>query len=474
MDNNTNNNNNEVAEEWRSGGQIMQPPDPGSVALNILERSTRDTDEECIAATSLSVLAYCTGLMKKNKKNLKHTNKKQKQKKKKKNKKKKKKRGMGGVQTRLARRHTDKRDFEAADDLPQLHFWCRNPGIMADEARDTEEQQLLDDVEQLVEKSKRKRRTIRSSTTRLLNQIDGEVSKRDPDIGRVREMLAVLSAKEDSLRELDRIAEEQTSLDDVEVEIELAEDYRDRIIGMKTRAHQVIQAHETVSRDDPRPARLSDVSANTAGSQRSNPTVRLPKLMIEKFNGDKSSDVSALRQLYDDCEIQIRSLESLEVVSDTYGGMLCPILLQMLPEDMALEYSRQRGDQDEWKVPDVLKFLQKEVQSRERALQMMRSYNQRENQSAHKTGNKSYSTEKWLESSLDCTAQPETHGSVLKVLGLVWRPVTDDFVFDLRGLLDILKERENTKRESVLQSSARIFDPLGFLTPFTIRIECLF
>lgn len=77
--------------------------------------------------------------------------------------------------------------------------------------------------------------------------------------------------------------------------------------------------------------------------------------------------------------------------------------------------------------------------------------------------------EKWQKSLMDCAVQPEPHGSVLKVLGMVWRPATDDFVFDLRGLLDILKERENTKR-SVLQSSARIFDPLGFLTPFTIRI----
>lgn len=56
----------------------------------------------------------------------------------------------------------------------------------------------------------------------------------------------------------------------------------------------------------------------------------------------KSSDVSALRQLYDDCEIQIRSLESLGVVSDIYRGMLCPLLLQMMLEDMALEYSHQR------------------------------------------------------------------------------------------------------------------------------------
>lgn len=73
------------------------------------------------------------------------------------------------------------------------------------------------------------------------------------------------------------------------------------------------------------------------------------------------------------------------MVSDTYGGMLYPILLQMMQEDMALGYSRQRGEDDEWKVPNVLKFLQKEVQSRERAFQMLRSYNQRESQSAHKT-----------------------------------------------------------------------------------------
>lgn len=47
----------------------------------------------------------------------------------------------------------------------------------------------------------------------------------------------------------------------------------------------------------------------------------------------KSSDVHALRQLYDECEIQIRSLESLGVVSESYGSLLCPILLKMIPDD---------------------------------------------------------------------------------------------------------------------------------------------
>lgn len=81
--------------------------------------------------------------------------------------------------------------------------------------------------------------------------------------------------------------------------------------------------------------------------------------------------------------------------------------------------------------------------------------------------------EKWQESHMDCAIHPEKHGSVLKVLGLVWKPATDEFVFDLRNLLLTLSERQNTKR-SVLQSSARISDPLGFLTPFTIRIKCMF
>uniref|UniRef100_A0A1A8CSF3 Integrase zinc-binding domain-containing protein n=1 Tax=Nothobranchius kadleci TaxID=1051664 RepID=A0A1A8CSF3_NOTKA len=39
--------------------------------------------------------------------------------------------------------------------------------------------------------------------------------------------------------------------------------------------------------------------------------------------------------------------------------------------------------------------------------------------------------------------------------------------------MDIVKGKENTKR-GVLQTSSRIFDPIGFLTPFTIRAKCLF
>lgn len=89
------------------------------------------------------------------------------------------------------------------------------------------------------------------------------------------------------------------------------------------------------------------------------------------------------------------------------------------------------------------------------------------------TTNSSELKAKWLQGDFDFTLEPEAHGCVLKVLGLVRRPETDDFVFNLKHLMDIFRERENTKG-CVLRSSAKIFDLMGFLTPFTIRVKCLF
>lgn len=62
--------------------------------------------------------------------------------------------------------------------------------------------------------------------------------------------------------------------------------------------------------------------------------------------------------------------------------------------------------------------------------------------------------EKWLESLMDCAAQPEPHGSVLKVLGLVWRPASDDFVFRPQGdaRYPERKRKHKTKCSAVISS----------------------
>ena len=90
-----------------------------------------------------------------------------------------------------------------------------------------------------------------------------------------------------------------------------------------------------------------------------------------------ASDIKALRYLYDNCEIQIRSLASMGVVSNTYGSLLCPILMKLTPEEMTLEFSRQKDEDDVWKVEERMNFIQKEVDSRERTANMTKSAKER-------------------------------------------------------------------------------------------------
>lgn len=277
------------------------------------------------------------------------------------------------------------------------------------------------------------------------------MSEEQVDCEKLREMLSVLSTKEEQLVDLDRGIEDETPTDELEAEIASTQDYQDRIITWKTRTKRLIErSRESVS------ARVGDMDSVRSHNQQ---TVKLPKLVIEKYSGEisqwhefwsqyemaihendalckkekftylksyltgaaaravagltmsdsnydaaieilqkrfgrkdivisahmskllnltpvrKSSDVTALRNLYDECEIQIRSLESLGVHSDTYGCLLCPVLMQLLPEDIALAYTRKSDSNGEWKVQDLIQFLEKEVQGRERALQLTRPGN---------------------------------------------------------------------------------------------------
>lgn len=51
-----------------------------------------------------------------------------------------------------------------------------------------------------------------------------------------------------------------------------------------------------------------------------------------------ATDIKA-QYLYNNCEIQIRSLVSMGVVSDTCGCLLVPSLIKLIPEEMTLELS---------------------------------------------------------------------------------------------------------------------------------------
>ena len=61
----------------------------------------------------------------------------------------------------------------------------------------------------------------------------------------------------------------------------------------------------------------------------------------------------------------------------------------------------------------------------------------------------------------------------VKVLGLCWNTDSDEFTFDFDELINFANSVTLTKR-NVLRFGGRLYDPLGSLSPFTIRIKMLF
>ena len=77
-------------------------------------------------------------------------------------------------------------------------------------------------------------------------------------------------------------------------------------------------------------------------------------------------DLKGLRSLYDTVESHIRALKSLGIPSQSYGGLLCSMLMNKLPRDLRILMSRNIKN-DNWDLDRLLGLLEAEVEARERA-----------------------------------------------------------------------------------------------------------
>ena len=92
-------------------------------------------------------------------------------------------------------------------------------------------------------------------------------------------------------------------------------------------------------------------------------TAHMNKLL--KLNKIKSgANVKELRTLFDQIESQVRSLSTVGVLSEHYGPLLIPIVLERLPNEISLEISRALGKSN-WKIDDFLRVLKMEITARE-------------------------------------------------------------------------------------------------------------
>ena len=75
-------------------------------------------------------------------------------------------------------------------------------------------------------------------------------------------------------------------------------------------------------------------------------------------------DLRKLRQLYDLVESQVRGLTALGVGSDSYGSLLCSILMNKLPQEFRLIISREVTS-GELQLDELLKSMEQEIEVRE-------------------------------------------------------------------------------------------------------------
>ena len=85
-----------------------------------------------------------------------------------------------------------------------------------------------------------------------------------------------------------------------------------------------------------------------------------------KFEAVSSSqNTRALRKLFDNISCHVRSLKSLGVEPDSYGELLCPVLLSKIPQDLQLIVSRRVSESD-WNLDLLMTAIEEELSARER------------------------------------------------------------------------------------------------------------
>ncbi|GBL81720.1 hypothetical protein AVEN_93495-1 [Araneus ventricosus] len=75
----------------------------------------------------------------------------------------------------------------------------------------------------------------------------------------------------------------------------------------------------------------------------------------------------------------------------------------------------------------------------------------------------------WCERGVNEVGESSVHP--LNVLGIICNTKDDAFQLDVHPILNMTDDLKSSK--SVLQTSAKIFDPVGFVSPFILIIRCV-
>ncbi|XP_055928135.1 uncharacterized protein LOC129959341 [Argiope bruennichi] len=85
--------------------------------------------------------------------------------------------------------------------------------------------------------------------------------------------------------------------------------------------------------------------------------------------------------------------------------------------------------------------------------------------------NSSILNEAWKQANVDRRETSEELGVPLKILGLIWDNINDKFTIDIHQISKM--KDSNLSKRLILSICGMLFDPLGMITPFTVRMKLL-
>ncbi|GFR34109.1 integrase catalytic domain-containing protein [Trichonephila clavata] len=268
-------------------------------------------------------------------------------------------------------------------------------------------------------KLKRKRGCLRGAVTKQITKIESDILKPDITVEDLEESIELLTERGEELKLIDSQIESLIQVDQIEVEFESIEEYKEKITRTRFKTRKLIQKISKGSNAN-NSWQVSNISLNSS-SQNETQTkekerIKLPKLTIPKFYGEISSafslidgleltaehydhsidilkerfgnkkvlinvhidkllqtsplknsnDVKSFRSLFNHIQKNIRSLESLSVKKDSYSSILVPILTKLLPLDLLLEYNKLPSNTSDCEIDMLTDFLSSQLTARER------------------------------------------------------------------------------------------------------------
>ncbi|CAB3994168.1 Hypothetical predicted protein, partial [Paramuricea clavata] len=220
-------------------------------------------------------------------------------------------------------------------------------------------------------RKKRCRNGHRTSAKRIMASIGetlmsvAEKSQLTPHIAKLKQQKSTLEAKLKSLREQDEAILALVSVEDIELEIEQGDISREKIESVIIEVQMALDEYE----------KSSTTQLNTENNVITPVTPTQPTTSITGNNSETASNhepvtsphnLKGLRTLYDTVESHIRAFKSLGVQAETYGNLLCSMLLNKLPQELCIIVSREvQGDV--WELGHLLELIEKELEARERA-----------------------------------------------------------------------------------------------------------